>query len=73
MSDLTTFAKHASEMAASKHKPDCTGVVLGRWSDRVVRPDPMCGGCVSDDERALWARLAAEVDEYLTDDQEALL
>lgn len=33
---------------------------------------PPCPGCVSDAERVLWARLADEVDAYLTTDDSAL-
>lgn len=63
MSDLTAFHAHALAMSTAKHKPTCELVTPRRWLP--VRPNPDCPGCVTDDERAMWARLAAEVDEYL--------
>lgn len=34
---------------------------------------PRCDGCISDDERALFALLAGEVDDYLDRDRQATL
>lgn len=39
------------------------------WLGTVPRPDP-CPGCVTEVDRALWARLADELDAYLADDDE---
>lgn len=73
MSDLTAFRDHAAEMATAVHKPDCYAETTDSWGwTKRVRPDPACPGCVTDDDRALWARLAAEIDAYLTTDDTAL-
>jgi hypothetical protein len=77
VSDLTAFRDHAAEMAAAVHKPDCRAWVqrpnMWGWQDgRWVTPDPKCAGCVTDADRATWARLAAEIDAYLTTDDTAL-
>lgn len=60
MSDLTVFADHARRMSTARHKPDCPAPAPpGTW--RVGA----CLGCVTDADRALWVRLADEVDAYL--------
>ena len=64
MSDLTAFRDHARAMSTAEHLPTCVRVLSGRyWAP--IKPDPECPGCVTDDDRALWARLADEVDGYL--------
>ena len=68
MSDLTTFRDHARRMAEAEHKPECKRPrpVYG-WATSATPP---CPGCVTDADRALWRRLADEVDAYLTHDEE---
>lgn len=64
MSDLTAFAAHCRVMATAEHRPECAAT--DRWGlTRRVRPNPYCRGCVTDADRALWTRLADEVDAYL--------
>lgn len=42
-----------------------------KWGERPSRsPQPCPGGCVSEVDQALFARLAAEVDDYLTSDED---
>lgn len=65
MSDLTKFRDHCRVMAAAVHSPECKGERPGIFYPITVRPDPECGGCVTDADRALFALLAAEVDDYL--------
>jgi hypothetical protein len=79
MSDLTTFRDHCRAMSAADHKPECPWTDaravaaenlrrarFARMVDEPPRPPiPECSGCVTDVERALFARLAAEVDDYL--------
>lgn len=62
MSDLSRFRDHCAAMSTADHKPECG--VLRNW--REIRPDPDCTGCLTGTERALFARLAAEVDDYRT-------
>lgn len=74
MSDLTTFRDHCVAMTTAEHKPECEAR-LQDWTDRSFRfryfdipdpgPRPECPGCVTDADRALFARLAAEVADYL--------
>lgn len=66
MSDLSNFRDHCAAMAVAEHKPECRLWVQrpGRWADW-EHPSPECGGCVTDSDRALFALLAAEVDDYL--------
>lgn len=87
MSELTTFRNHARRMAEAEHQDDCEGTperVTRRARDRMGyraifgedSPQPPiepCPGCVSDGDRALWARLADEVDAYLSHDEEGAL
>lgn len=68
MSDLTEFRDHARAMASGGHDPICSVQPLARYRN-VVRPAPGCRGCMPDVDRALWALLAAEVDEHLSRDQ----
>jgi hypothetical protein len=73
MSELERFRDHAAEMAAAEHKPECRGHLPSRWGwAREIHPDPSCAGCITEADRALWARLAAEIDDYLTDDDAPL-
>lgn len=72
MSDLTAFRDHARTMARAQHRPTCAIRDPARpW----LKPmhDPDCAGCVTDDDRALWARLADETDSYLHRDPEETL
>lgn len=66
MSDLTAFRNHARAMSTAEHKPECL-IDCQDW--RGIRSFKMprhgCPGCVTDAERALWARLADEADAYL--------
>lgn len=88
MSDLTRFADHCREMATAEHKPACPslsrprpiwvpdwiddqGVHHGEHLSGYLVPPP-CEGCVTDAERALWTRLAAEVEDYLTERSDAV-
>jgi hypothetical protein len=88
VSELTTFRDHARRMATSGHKPECEGTperVAERTRNRMgyraifrehhpkLEPIEPCPGCVTDADRALWARLAAEVDAYLSHDEEGAL
>lgn len=71
MSDLERFRDHAAAMATAVHKPTCHRPSTWGWA-REIHPDPACPGCVTDADRALWARLATEIDAYLTTDDTAL-
>jgi hypothetical protein len=75
VSDLATFGAH---------KPGCPPRDQSRrwincFDEHGVIADghydpPRCPGCVTDADRALWGRLAAEVEAYLTpEEEEALL
>ena len=74
--DLEDFGAHARYMSTAEHRDDCRAEdawglrhIVPRWE----HPDPTCPGCVTDTDRALWARLADEVDAWLgRDDQEGL-
>jgi hypothetical protein len=72
MTELERFRDHAAEMATAEHVPDCAGMVGAVWGLKHVRPDPACPGCLTDADRALWARLAAEIDDYLAADDAPL-
>lgn len=63
MSALTQFRDHCRRMAKpGAHVDGCPAVPAGSY----LRPDPrVCRGCVPDDDRALFARLADEIDDYL--------
>lgn len=75
MSELERFRDHARRMATAEHVDHCRAKTpLGRrgwW--RWAHPDPACEGCVTDADRALWTRLADEIDAYLTDDEQPTL
>ena len=71
MSDLTTFRDHARAMSKAKHKPECDDAYEDAYlAQNLSRTEFMadcpraCPGCVTDDDRALWARLADEADAY---------
>lgn len=64
MSDLTVFRDHARKMAASKP----TDRVNAARRGHVPYTVPI--GPLTDAERALWTRLADEVDAYLAADPE---
>jgi len=63
MSDLTAFRDHCRAMSKAEHKPECA-YRPDSWL-YARRPDPNCDGCNSPADRALFARLAAEVEDYL--------
>lgn len=77
MSDLTTFRDHCRTMATAEHKPGCQEgqadavrkwTMAQKWGPGWGEPDEQptpCPGCNSEADRALFARLAAEVDDYL--------
>lgn len=62
MTSLRGFRDHCAEMARAQHRPNCQTAGMGWWD--LIKPDPACNGCVSDEDRALWQRLADEVDDY---------
>lgn len=65
MSALDQFRDHCRKMATAEHKPECAGHLPSRWGwAREIHPDPNCGGCLTDDDRALFALLADEVEAY---------
>lgn len=73
MSDLTRFRDHCAAMATSDHRQDCIDrqtawrdrMQLRRWWDIPdPGPEPVCDGCMTPTDRELFARLAAEVDDY---------
>lgn len=76
MSALTDTRDHCRRMATAQHKPECPS--LERRRDRWALADDNshltwvpapprreCAGCVTDTDRALFARLADEIDRYL--------
>lgn len=69
MSDLTQFAEHCKRMATAQHKPECRTLDWVRrdgWGRTDwVYPAPDCTGCVTDADRELFARLAAEIDAHM--------
>lgn len=68
MSDLTTFRDHCRAMSDAKHRPECfTLAPQGNqwWFGKRIPIAYCCEGCVTDADRALFARLADEVDGYL--------
>lgn len=69
MSDLNSFRDHCREMSKARHKPECM-VRVRPW----LKAEPTCGAatCISPGDRALWTRLADEVDAYLSHDEEGL-
>lgn len=67
MTELELFRDHCRKMSSARHTPECSLPRPGFWLD--IKPNPKCPGCVSDADRALFARLAAEVDAYLTTDE----
>lgn len=78
MSDLTVFRDHCRRMSEADHSTACDQARQRRADEDVFwriflrhegtpRPDPyVCDGdCLSDTDRALFAQLAGEVDDYL--------
>ena len=73
---VESYRNHARAMAEAEHKPECERRVpdwlhardmhfyFTGYDDPGPRPEP-CPGCITDDERELWRRLADEADEYL--------
>lgn len=71
---LRADADHFRKMSTAEHLPECSTSVQDRWGwMRLVRPDPACEGCVTDADRDLWTRLAAEIDEHLAAKTETTL
>ena len=75
--DLEDFAAHARYMATARHRDDCPSQrpapITHRSRDEITLTFTLCRGCVTDTDRALWARLADEVDAWLgRDEQEGL-
>lgn len=73
MSDLTRFRDHCAAMSTSEHRSDCVErlkrwradvAIHARWVTRDPGPEPVCAGCMNAADRDLFARLAAEVDDY---------
>lgn len=73
VSDLTRFRDHCRAMSEAEHKPECQSLMTAEWrwppnADMLANPvwwkPPHCDGCNSEKDRALFARLADEVDEY---------
>lgn len=65
MSDLAADRDHYRRMADADHKTECGEWTPGRWRDHYVHPKPGCGGCNPAADRALFKRLADEIDSYL--------
>jgi hypothetical protein len=79
MSGLAAFRDHCAAMSTAEHKPECQGAKPtpshiepiiddeGYWrgNKRVPEQPPTCQGCNPTKDRALFALLAAEVDDYL--------
>ena len=68
MTSLADAAAHARAMSTAEHAPECRAEdawglrhIVPRWQ----YPDPACPGCVTDADRALWARLADEMEAYM--------
>lgn len=73
MSELERFRDHAAQMATAPHSPECWADIKDTWGwQKRIYPNPECAGCISDTDRALWARLADEVDAYLANDDAPL-
>lgn len=87
MTDLERFRDHARQMSTAEHKPECPwsrpkecepkpiwrgGITSLQWLG-MTEPPPLCAGCVTDADRLLWARLAAEADAYLDREPEETL
>ena len=83
MTSLADAAAHARAMSTARHTPECPPRDrLPRWVNehdddlRIIgghEGPPPCPGCVTDAERALWGRLADEMEAYMArDDEEGL-
>jgi hypothetical protein len=72
--ELESFRAHCRALAVADHKPECKAKGADRWGwEHWTHPDPDCAGCDPQSDRELFARLADEVDSYLsTDDPDAL-
>lgn len=80
MSDLTSFRDHCRSMAADgAHLAACLSLRprvsawAARFADQEPFEPPACPGCVPAADRALFQRLADEVDAYLTEDEDEVL
>lgn len=70
---LRTERDHYRRMATAHHKPDCVPVkqpTRHRMASSTVSASTggtqqPCPGCITDDERDLFARLADEIDRHL--------
>ena len=69
MTSLTEFRAHCQAMAMAEHKPECEGRTErpGIFHPIVkrVHPSPDCLGCNHASDRALFAQMAGEIDDYL--------
>ena len=69
MSQLGAFRDHCAHMTTAQHKPECPSLTAVRPAalslDRLTWEPPKCDGCVTNAERALFAQMAAEIDDYL--------
>lgn len=61
---LEQFRDHCKRMSTAAHKLDCPSL-LSAW----LKPTK-CAGCVSADDRAMFARLGGEIDQYLSGELE---
>jgi hypothetical protein len=81
VSDLEQFRDHCRKMAVAVHTPECEARLAAWKTQRRTRfywdvpdpgPRPECDGCLSSSDKELFARLADEVDAYLTHDDAPL-
>ena len=88
MSELGAFRDHCRRMAEAEHRPECASLrPEPYWVAWALSPDGMtmywrgpkppwspaaCDCHLTDAERALFARLADEIDAHLSNDDEPL-
>lgn len=78
MSDLGRFAAYCRRMSTADHVDDCRSLAppaRPRWRltedladlalDGFTPTPPTCDGCVSPEERELWAQMADELESHL--------
>lgn len=65
MSELTTFRDYARKRADTGHGVDCPAGPGRLWQT----PRPTCGGCIPEQDRALFRQMADEIDAYLAGGQ----
>jgi hypothetical protein len=64
VTDLAAFADYAQGLADGDHADACPSRATRPLYQRGWEPPP-CPGCVTDADRALWGRLAAEARAHL--------